>query len=174
MEISRGMESPRSYEMKELCRSVAHISLSEPLAVKVAYERMILGIEPDAVLRTELKLLGKLKRGLLNVDEVYEFACVWKHFCVPLDLNLSPPQPSHSDTYELYFLQKYMEARKQKPLSKQMLFEEREEQVKVLGGKMVAVCERPTHVLSAKDGIFIEDPRITFWLKEDYVLSCIV
>ena len=160
--------------MRELCRSLASISLSEPLAVKVAYERMVLGIEPDAVLRTELKLLGKLKRGRLSVEEVHEFAYVWKHLCVPLDLNLTPPQPSHSDTYELYFLQKYMEGRKQKPCSKEMLCKEREEQAIIIREGTKTVEERPPHVLSVKDAIFIQDPCITFWMKEDYVFSCIV
>lgn len=165
-------QSPESYEMLELCRSLASISLSEPLALKVAYERMVLGIEPDAILRTELKLLGKLKRGLLSVDEVQEFAYVWKHLCVPLSLNLDPPQPSNSSTYELYFLQKYMEERKQKPCSKEMLCKQREEQVVIIAEGKKTVEKRPQHLLSLEDVIFIQDPCMTFWLKKDYVFSC--
>ena len=166
--------SPMSYEMSETCRAFSKLCISEPLAVKVAYERMVLGVEPDAILRTELKLLGKLKRGSLSVDEVEDFVCVWKHLIVPLNLNLNPPQQSNTTTYELYFLQKYMEGREQEPCSKEMLLEQREEQLRALSYEKRIVVKKDPQRLEMKGVIFIQDPCMTFWLEKDYVFSCVI
>lgn len=81
-----------------------NMTISGPLSLKEAEERIILGIEPDTILRTELKLVGKLKRALLTVDEAAEFAHFWKWYCVPLKMEMPPPQPFDTSTCELAFL----------------------------------------------------------------------
>ena len=167
------MDVPESPEMLELCRAMAHLNISEPLSLKDAQRRMILGIEPDAILRTELKLVGKLRRGRLSVEEVLEFAYFWKRYCIPLELKLSPPQPTNSASYELLFLQRYLEKRDQAQCSKEELSQHvKEMEVQIKREKESVKKSQQQH--NIREAVFIEDPFMTLWTQNGYVVSCIM
>ena len=143
-----------------------NITISGPLSLKEAEERIILGVEPQAILRTELKLVGKLKRGLLHVDEAKDFACFWKWYCVPLGME-HPPQPDKSSTEELAFLRRYRERKEKLAIETGLKLLEASPLTDLTEMKI----EKDGRV---KDALFIKELRMTLWTTEDYIVSCIV